>query len=100
MNATTTDMQVQYPIPGIPFTITGLVAGSDVVILEAGTSNILDSIDSNGGSSYTYSYTVVQNIDIGIIKPGYVPLYIRNYALSGASASIPVSQQIDRNYIT
>ncbi len=93
-----TSMEFQYPLPGIQLSITGLVTGSDVVILQAGTSNILASVDSNATSTYVYDYTTIENVDIGIIKPGYVPLYIRNYALTSSNASLPVAQQVDRNY--
>lgn len=98
MSATGADRQIQYPDPGVPLTLTGLVPGSDVVVLQAGSSNVLDSVDSNGTSSWSYNYTTLQNVDIGILKPGYVPLYIRDYALSGAAASFPIAQSIDRNY--
>lgn len=98
MNSTVTDRQIQYPLPGILLTLTGLQPGSDVVVLQAGTNVILDSVDANGTSSWAYSYTTQQNVDIGIIKPGYVPLYIRNYALGSTAASLPIAQAVDRNY--
>ena len=93
------DRSLQYPLPGIPLTISGLQTGSDVVILQAGTTTILGSVDSNATTSWVYSYTTVQNIDIGIIKQGYVPLYIRNYVLTSAAASLPIAQSVDRNYV-
>jgi hypothetical protein len=76
------DRQYVYPLPGIQLTLTGLQSGSDVVILQAGTTNILASVDQNAGTSWSYEYTSLENIDIGVLKPGYVPLYIRNYALT------------------
>lgn len=88
----------QYPLPGILLTLTGLQSGQDVVILQAGTSSILASVDANVGTTWVYDYTTQQNVDIGIIKPGYVPLYIRNYSLGATNASLPVAQTIDRNY--
>jgi hypothetical protein len=90
------DQQIQYPLPGIQLTLTGLAAGSDVVVLAAGTDTILDQVDSV--SSYTFDYVTPQNIDIGIIKPGYVPLYIRNYALGTENATLPVAQRLDPSY--
>lgn len=83
----------------ITLTLTGLVTGSDIVILQAGTSTILVSVDQNVGSTYQYSYSTQQSVDIGVIKPRLVPLYIRGYALAASNASIPVAQATDRNYI-
>lgn len=79
-------------------TLTGLVSGSDVVVLVAGTSTILTSVDANAGSSFGYTYSTVQNVDIGIIKPGFKVKYIRNYPLSASNTSIPVEQQLDPSY--
>lgn len=79
-------------------TLTGLVSGSDVVVLAAGTSTILTSVDANAGSSWGYTYSTIQNVDIGIIKPGYKVKYIRNYPLSASDTSIPVEQQADLSY--
>ena len=79
-------------------TLTGLVSGSDVVVLVAGTSTILTSVDANAGNSWAYTYTTAQNVDIGIIKPGYKVKYIRNYPLAASDASIPVEQQADPSY--
>ena len=93
-----TSQQTQYPLPGIVLTLTGIVAGSDVVILEAGTDTIIAQADAIGGTTYTYDYTVQQSVDIGIIKPGYIPLYIRNYQLDADDSSLPIAQQTDRNY--
>ena len=72
--------------------------GSDVVIIQSGTNNVLAEIDSNPTSSYVYTYEASHSIDIGIIKGGYVPLYIRNYTLPTSDSSFPVAQVVDRNY--
>lgn len=78
-------------------TLTGLITGSDVVVLEAGTSTVLASVDE-GGASYVYTYSSADTVDIGIIKPGYVPLYIYGVVLAGVDSSIPINQSVDRNY--
>lgn len=82
----------------IVLTLTGLVTGSDVVILQAGTATILVAVDQNVGTTYPYAYSTQQSVDIGILKPGHVPLYVRGYPLGAANASIPISQTVDRNY--
>jgi len=78
-------------------TLTGLVSGTDVVVRAAGTSTILDSVDSTSGN-WTYSYGSAHNVDIDVIKPGMVIVTFRNLALTAAGATLPVSQQFDRNY--
>lgn len=89
----------QYPLDQIPLTLTGLVTGSDVVVRAAGTSTILGQVDSNPTSNWTFVYETSVNVDIDVIKPGYVPVpLVRNYILPTTASSLPVSQLVDRNY--
>lgn len=97
-NSSTTAQDYQYPLDINTVTFTGLPTGCDAVTLSAGTSTILDSKDSMAGTSYSYTYSGAQDVDVGFIKPGYVPFYIRNLALGTTDSSIPVSLSIDRNY--
>ena len=87
-----------YPFSSATLTLTGLITGSDVVVLQAGTNTILESVDSVSGTSWGYTYTVQETVDIGILKTGYVPLYIRNYTLGSTAASLPIAQTVDRNF--
>ena len=96
--STTTTQAYQYPLDVNTVTFTGLPTGCDAVTLAAGTSTILDSKDSMAGTSYSYTYSGAQSVDVGFIKPGYVPFYIRDLALGTTDASIPVSLTSDRNY--
>jgi hypothetical protein len=95
---TTVDQTVQYPSDPSTLTITGLPTGCDVVVLTAGTETILDQRDSLAGTSYSYTYFGAQTVDIGLIKPGYVPYYIRGLALGASDSTIPVSLRFDRTY--
>lgn len=98
---TTTDSEQGnnlYPLSVNTVTFTGLPTGCDAFTLTAGTSTILDQKDSLAGSSYAYTYSGTPTVDVGFIKPGYVPLYIRALALGAADSSIPVSLTQDRNY--
>ena len=88
-----------YPLDTNTLSLTGLPTGCDFVVLSAGTSTILDQKDNVNSNTLTYVYSGAQNVDIGIIKPGYVPYYIRNLALTEVDSSIPVSLTQDRNYI-
>ncbi len=80
--------------------ISGYHSGSDIVIIQSGTTNVLASVDASTDSSWTYNYSTTQNVDIAIYKSGYVPYIIRNYTLSGGlNVPIVVSQLVDRNYV-
>ncbi|MCU0988036.1 MAG: hypothetical protein MUE63_00210 [Xanthomonadales bacterium] len=85
-------------ISGATVTFTGLPTGCDIVILTAGTSTILQQVDAHGSTSYAWGYSGTPTVDVGFIKPGYVPFYIRGLALGAADSSIPVSLTPDRNY--
>jgi len=96
---TTIDLSKSYPEDGIEFTVTGLVSGSDVTILSAGTETILANVEDVSGTSYTYSYTTSHAVDITVYKQGYIPAYIRNYTLSSTDASLPITQNVDPSYL-
>lgn len=86
-------------VAGATVTFTGLPTGCDVVVLTAGTTTILDSVDANAGTSWGYAYAGTPTVDVGFIKPGYVPQYIRGLALGATDSSIPVSLAFDRNFL-
>jgi hypothetical protein len=100
--STTSTLQAQldnlYPLDQNSVTFTGLPLGFDAVVLTAGSSTILAQADSVNASSYSYSYSGAQVVDVGFIKPGYNIQYIRGLALSTIDSSIPVSMTVDRNY--
>ena len=79
--------------------LTGLKSGSDIVILNAGTANERVNIDAHSGTTYNFIYQATGNIDIGVFKAGFVPFYIRDYALSELDSSLPILQVPDRNYL-
>lgn len=85
-------------VSGATVTFTGLPTGTDIVILTAGTSTVLQQVDANAGTSYAWGYSGTPTVDVGFIKPGYQVQYIRALSLTTSDASIPVSMTIDRNY--
>ena len=85
--------------PQVQLTLVDFPVGSDIIILEAGTSNIIDQVDQHPSSSYTYSYATLQLVDIGILKAGYKPKYIRSFQLTAVSSTLPVVVDIDRTYL-
>lgn len=80
--------------------LTGLVPGSDIVLLAPGSSTLLQQIDAYSGASWAWNYDPdqVTAADVCIYKPGYVPFAVRNLALGIDGASVPVQQLADRNY--
>lgn len=81
-------------------TITNLKPGSDVVVKQAGTTAVIAQVDANSTTTWAYSYQTQQSVDIDVYLPGYAPYNsIRSYPLGATDASIPVSQQLDRNYL-
>jgi hypothetical protein len=87
-------------IPSI--TVTGVVAGSDVVILDAGTSTVLASGDAISGTTFAWEYDadLVDTVDICVYKQGYVPLTLRGLDPGNAGITIPVAQVADRNFVS
>lgn len=96
-SSTTTTQAYQYPLDINTVTFTGPVAGSDMVVLTAGTTSVLFSSDA--ASTFTYTYSGAQTVDVGFIKAGHVPYYIRNLSLTTTDSSIPVAMTADRNFI-
>jgi hypothetical protein len=86
-------------VSGATVTFTDLPTGTDIVILTAGTTTILQQIDQNPGTSYAWGYSGTPTVDVGFIKPGYVPRYIRGLALGSSDSSIPIGLTSDRNYL-
>lgn len=83
----------------VTLTITGLVSGSEIRIMQAGTQAVVDGIESSGTSfAYTYNYPTGYNVDIQIISKGYEILWFGNLTLGSSASSLPVTQQVDRNY--
>ena len=84
---------VQYQL-----TISGFVSGSDVVLYQAGTTTVIQTFNAVAGTSTAYTYQTLQNIDVGVFKAGYKVKYVLNYALTASNATIPITQEADRNY--
>lgn len=99
LTTTQTDRDTKlYPLSVNTVTFNGLPTGCDAVTLTAGTTTILDQRDALAGTSYSFQYEGTPTVDVGFIKPGYVPLYIRGLALGASDSSIPVALTADRNY--
>jgi hypothetical protein len=84
-------------VPSVRLIVYGFQTGSDVVIYESGTANVLATGDSVT-SPYEWTYAGAQTIDIGVFLPGFVPYRANGVALDGSTASFLVTQSIDRTY--
>lgn len=83
-------------------TFTGLPVGTDVVVLDAGTTSILEQVDQHPSADYAFNtptYATSRYVDVGFIKPGFIPFYIRNLKVPEKPASIPVKLRLDPNYL-
>jgi hypothetical protein len=85
----------------VTLTISGVVTDSDVVIYASGsTTKLQDDQDISGTTStYTYTYSPNTFVDIKVYRDGYVPYFVYLFELGNASASLPVAQVVDRNYV-
>ena len=97
--SSTTSQDFQYPLDTFKLTLGGIVVGSDVVILQAGTETVLGQVDQNNTNTWNYIYETPTTIDIFVSKAGFVPFYIRNFTLQSSDAKLPIAQINDRNYI-
>lgn len=88
-----------YPLDTITLNLTGLITGSDIVVLAAGTTTERANVDSHGTTTYGFVYSTIENVDIAVYKEGYVPYIVRNYSLTSSDSSLPIAQIVDRNYL-
>jgi hypothetical protein len=89
----------------VTVTLTGVVEGSEISIQRTGTNTVEEYITSSAASGefgYTFNSppSGFTNIDIFVVKPGKEWYAVYNYPLPTVSASLPITQQNDRNYIT
>ena len=95
----TTSMHAQHPMSSNVLTFTGLPLGTDIVVLSAGTTTILKQVDACAASFYAYTYDDTPLVDVGFIKAGYQPQYIRNLQLTAQDSTLPIALIADRNYL-
>lgn len=82
-------------------TFTGLPTGTDIIVLQAGTTDVILQVDQHPSSSYALVaayFATPTFIDIGFIKPGYIVFYIRALQIPEKSTIIPVALRLDINY--
>jgi len=80
-------------------TLSGLVVNSEVRIYVAGTINELAGVE-NSGATFQYGYNFVTGtyVDIVVHKADRIYYRLENYLLLNSDASLPIVQQLDRQY--
>lgn len=96
---TSADQNQTYPLDTYTLTLTGLVGGSDIVILQSSTETVRVQVDSNTPTTYAYVYESSEPVDICVYKSGQIPFFIRNFMLPTFSSSLPVAQVADPSYL-
>lgn len=80
-------------------TFTGLATSSEVRIYTAGTTTELTGVENTDATgTFVYNYSTGGNVDIQIFHLQYQPIRYTNFTLGASSTTIPIQQQIDRNY--
>ena len=88
-----------HPLDTNTLTLTGIVAGTDVVILTSGTTTVLASTDAQASSTYVFTYSGAQTVDVRLYRPGHIPYFVTGLALTTVDSSLPVSQVADPSYV-
>ena len=90
-----------YPLDQATFALTGLQPGSEVRCFagtDEATSVEIGGTESSGTSfSFTHSYGGQVGY-IQVISLGYKDVFISNFTYPSADYSLPVQQELDRNY--
>lgn len=87
-----------YPLDIHTLSINGLVSGTDIIIYEAGTFNILKQVDNNSGTTYDYEYYAADTVDISFYKAGYKVKSVKSYSLGTEDSELLISQTADASY--
>jgi hypothetical protein len=88
------------PLYAPELTLTGLQPNTEVRIFDAGTTTELagsEDIDS-GSFSWSYDYEAYSSVDISILSLGYQNIRLLGLPITFAGLTVPVQQQIDRQY--
>lgn len=92
------DVEPQY---SPTLTLTGLQNPTEVRIYDAGTTTLIAGQETitSGSFSWQYDPDTYTSVDIAILSLGYQNIRLTNFALSSSSDStVPIQQQIDRQY--
>jgi hypothetical protein len=81
-------------------TLTGLQNPSEVRVFNAGTTTAVAGQENVTGGTFAWQFDpgVVSAVDIAVLSLGYQNMRLMNLALALADLTVPIQQQIDRQY--
>jgi hypothetical protein len=91
----------QYPLDLVPLTLTGLKNPTEVRVFNAGTTTEIVGQESVTTGTFTgyIDLAAYPTVDISILSLGYQNTRLLSQALTSTGLTIPVQQQIDRQYL-
>jgi hypothetical protein len=92
------DRAATYDLDTNTLTLTGLIPGSDVVINTSGTNTTVGEVDTLVGSTFVWTFSGAQTVDIKIMMSGYRPWQLYDFHVDPVDSSLPIAQEIDRAY--
>lgn len=82
----------------VTLTLTGLEPYSEVRIYDAGTTDELAGVEASGDEfAFTYTYSG-QSVDIVVLHLRKIYFRLNDFPLAATDASLPIVQQLDRQY--
>ncbi len=98
---TNTDKTISYPVSRPYIKLTGLNIGSEVRVFRTSDSDEIVGNESVSSSTFLeqYDYYDDVNVYIVIMSLGFKPITFYNQTLGIEGLTIPVQQEIDRNYL-
>jgi len=94
-----TGPNITIAVPSTQLTVSVNQTGCDVVILAAGTKTVLASVDAQDGTNFVYTFSGTFDIDIGVIKQGFIVNYTYAFSLTGSSTTLPITLLPSRDYV-
>src|SRR3990167_4902853 len=83
----------------VVLTLTGLPAGSDVRIMDTGTTTVLDETDNSGTTfNYSYNYGEYPDVDIIVLHLDYEYFRLDGFTPGASNANLPIPMRADRWY--
>ena len=79
-------------------TLSGLKPGTEVRIYDNALNELAGTESSGTTFQYSYSYDGDVTSTIVIHSLGYLPIRLENFTLGAQSQTVPVQQQVDRQY--
>lgn len=81
-------------------TLTGLVNGTEVRVVNNSTQADVDGVESVVGNQFSFQAASGLVVDIVIHNIDYEYIRINSYTIPATTTSIPIEQRFDRNYST